>query len=363
MFDSHDDNLWEVPSIDVDVPAEAAVPEAAPVKTPEVETAAPAPEPATAAAPAEAAVAAEDESSTDGYDQAAAEAPEDEGYDMDGLDGKLLEHFGGKIVRKDLTAFMKRGANVPTFVLEYLLGMYCSTDDEEAVAEGLDRIRRILTDNYVRPDESERIKSKIRELGRFTIIDKVTAKLDEYKDIYVASFANLTIEPFVMPAEYVRDYSKILQSGIWCIMSIEYRHPLDEEDEFGMEVFGDDAPRRSKAKRKKRGPEDSPFSVASLTPIQMPNLAWMPWSKSASISRATSGSTCCCAPLAMSPASFPRKSACTLSSVWCRSSSATTTCASWVPAVPVRAISTKRSRPTPFCFRAARPPRPTCSAV
>ena len=133
---------------------------------------------------------------------------------MDGLDGKLLEHFAGKIVRKDLTALMKRGANVPTFVLEYLLGMYCSTDDEEAVAEGLDRIRRILTDNYVRPDESERIKSKIRELGRFTIIDKVTAKLDEYKDIYVASFANLTIEPFVMPAEYVRDYSKILQGGI-----------------------------------------------------------------------------------------------------------------------------------------------------
>ena len=262
MIDSHDDNLWEVPSIDMDVPAEAAA---------SVEAAAPAPEPV-AAAPVEAAVNAEDESSTDGYDQAVAEAPEDEGYDMDGLDGKLLEHFAGKIVRKDLTALMKRGANVPTFVLEYLLGMYCSTDDEEAVAEGLDRIRRILTDNYVRPDESERIKSKIRELGRFTIIDKVTAKLDEYKDIYVASFANLTIEPFVMPAEYVRDYSKILQGGIWCIMSIEYRHPVDEEDEFGMEVFGDDAPRRSKAKRKKRGPEDSPFSVASLTPIQMPNL-------------------------------------------------------------------------------------------
>ena len=197
MFDSHDDDLWEVPSIDVDVPAEAAVP----VEAPEAEAAAPAPEPVEAAAPDEVAVPVEDESSTDGYDQAAAEAPEDEGYDMDGLDSKLLEHFGGKIVRKDLTAFMKRGANVPTFVLEYLLGMYCSTDDEEAVAEGLDRIRRILTDNYVRPDESERIKSKIRELGRFTIIDKVTAKLDEYKDIYVALFANLTIEPFFMPAE------------------------------------------------------------------------------------------------------------------------------------------------------------------
>ena len=119
MIDSHDDNLWEVPSIDVDVPAEAAA---------SVEAAAPAPEPVEAVAPVE------DESSTDGYDQAVAEAPEDEGYDMDGLDGKLLEHFAGKIVRKDLTALMKRGANVPTFVLEYLLGMYCSTDDEDAVA-------------------------------------------------------------------------------------------------------------------------------------------------------------------------------------------------------------------------------------
>lgn len=244
MFDSHDDDLWEVPSIDADVPEQAAVPTGVAVPAAEAET----------AAPVEAAAPAEGESSTDGYDQAVAEDPEGDGYDMDGLDGKLLEHFAGKIVRKDLTALMKRGANVPTFVLEYLLGMYCSTDDEDAVAEGLERIRRILTDNYVRPDESERIKSKIRELGRFTIIDKVTAKLDEYKDIYVASFANLTIEPFVMPAEYVRDYSKILQGGIWCIMSIEYRHPLDEEDEFGMEVFGDDAPRAPRPSAKSADP-------------------------------------------------------------------------------------------------------------
>ena len=115
MFDSHDDNLWEVPSIDVNEPEQAAVSAGVALPAAEAET----------AAPVEAAAPAEDESSTDGYDQAAAEAPEDEGYDMDGLDGKLLEHFGGKIVRKDLTAFMKRGANVPTFVLEYLLGMYC----------------------------------------------------------------------------------------------------------------------------------------------------------------------------------------------------------------------------------------------
>ena len=210
----------------------------------------------------------------DAIDEAGGSAePMDDGvFETDGLDAKLLQHFGGKIVRKDLTSLMKRGANVPTFVLEYLLGMYCSTDDEEAVEEGLERIRKILADNYVRPDESERIKSKIRELGQYTIIDKVSARLDEYKDIYVASFANLTIEPFVMPAEYVRDYSKILQGGIWCIMRIEYRRPDAELDDFGEDVFGDESPRRAKAKKKKRGPEDSPFGVVSLTPIQMPNL-------------------------------------------------------------------------------------------
>lgn len=266
----------------MNAPVQAAVPAEEAAPAPEAEAAAsapeaePVPEPAVAAVPDEVAATAEDESLTDGYAQAAAEAPEDDGYDMDVLDGKLLEHFGGKIVRKDLTALMKRGANVPTFVLEYLLGMYCSTDDEDAVAEGLQRIRKILTDNYVRPDESERIKSKIRELGRFTIIDKVTAKLDEYKDIYVASFANLTIEPFVMPAEYVRDYSKILQGGIWCIMSIEYRRPMEEEDEFGMEVFGDDAPRRSKAKRKSAGPRTLRLAWRRSRPSRCPTWTWTP---------------------------------------------------------------------------------------
>lgn len=192
-------------------------------------------------------------------------------YEADALDRKLLERFGGKIVRKDLTSLMKRGANVPTFVLEYLLGMYCSTDDEDAIQEGLGRIRKILTENYVRPDESERIKSKIRELGQFTIIDKVSARLDEYNDMYVAEFTNLNIEPFVMPPEYVRDYTKILQGGIWCIMRIEYSRAVNDEDEFGDDVFGDERPKK-KTMRKKRTPADSPFSVMSLTPIQMPNL-------------------------------------------------------------------------------------------
>ena len=135
MFDSHDDDLWEVPSIDVDAPVEAAAPAGVAAPAPEQAAAAEAvtasstPEPTEAASPVETAVTAEDESSTDGYDQAVAETPEDDGYDMDGLDGKLLEHFAGKIVRKDLTALIKRGANVPTIVLEYLPGMYGATDD------------------------------------------------------------------------------------------------------------------------------------------------------------------------------------------------------------------------------------------
>ncbi len=192
--------------------------------------------------------------------------------ELDTLDEKVVANFPGKIVRKDLTALMKRGANVPTFVLEYLLGMYCSTEDDEMVAQGIERIRKILTENYVRPDESEAIKSKIKELGQYTIIDKVHAKLDEYEDIYVASFSNLAIEPFVMPAEYVRNYAKILQGGIWCILRIEYLQPEDA-DEDALADFFDDAPKpKSKKKSRKRGPQDSPFHVVSLKPIQMPNL-------------------------------------------------------------------------------------------
>lgn len=191
---------------------------------------------------------------------------------VDELDRKAVEFFPGKVVRKDLTAMMKRGANVPTFVLEYLLGMYCSTEDPEMVEQGIARIRKILTNNYVRPDESEAIKSKIKELGQYTIIDKVSAKLDEYKDFYVASFTNLAIEPFVMPAEYVRDYSKILQGGIWCIMRIEYLSEDFADDDALADIFDEKPKAKKKSAAKKRGPEDSPFHVVSLKPIQMPNL-------------------------------------------------------------------------------------------
>lgn len=181
------------------------------------------------------------------------------GNTMDALDQKIVSRFPGKIVRKDLTAMLKRGANVPTFVLEYLLGMYCATDDETAIAAGIEKIRKILTENYVRPEESEKIKSLIREKGEYTIIDKVSAHLNEYDDFYVARFANLEIEPFVIQSEYAVKYSKILMGGIWCIARIAYTYPDDS--------FADE-----KRKRKKRGPEDSPFRIKSLKPIQLPNL-------------------------------------------------------------------------------------------
>lgn len=180
---------------------------------------------------------------------------------MDALDQKIVDVFPGRVVRKDLTAQMKRGANVPTFVLEYLLGMYCATDDEDVIQAGLDKIRKILSENYVRPDESEKIKSKIRENGEYTVIDKVSARLDEYKDIYVARFTNLEIEPFILPAEYASHYTKILTGGIWCITRIAYQY---EHEDYEYE--------ERRPKRRKRGPEDSPFKIISLKPIQMPNL-------------------------------------------------------------------------------------------
>lgn len=175
---------------------------------------------------------------------------------MDELDKKIVDTFRGKIVRKDLTAMMKRGANVPTFVLEYLLGMYCATDNEEDIKAGIERIRKILAENYVRPDESEKIKSLIREKGRYTVIDKVSATLDEYEDHYVARFTNLEIEPFILPDEYAKQYTKILTGGIWCITQIEYHRREDE----------------ASSARKRKRLEDSPFNIIKLTPIQMPNL-------------------------------------------------------------------------------------------
>lgn len=125
------------------------------------------------------------------------------------LNSKLNEEFIGKVVRKDLTKSIKEGANVPIYVLEYLLGMYCATDNEEQIQEGVAKVKDILAKNYVRPDEKEVIKSRIKEKGRYKVIDKVSVKLNEKDDVYEAEFSNLGINKIVINDEYVKKVSKI----------------------------------------------------------------------------------------------------------------------------------------------------------
>ncbi|MBO4787813.1 MAG: protease Lon-related BREX system protein BrxL [Lachnospiraceae bacterium] len=193
--------------------------------------------------------------------------------DMDNFDSKILEFFPGKVVRKDLTAMMKKGANVPTYVLEYLLGMYCATDDDEAIEVGLGKIKKILSENYVRPDQSEYVKSRIKENGQYTIIDKITVVFDDREDKYVARFTNLRMDPFEVPSDLVVHNEKLLVGGIWCIVKIEYVGLEKDEEEtqesFEEDIFGN---KKKKKIKKKKSKYDSPFEISSLKPIQMPNL-------------------------------------------------------------------------------------------
>ena len=192
---------------------------------------------------------------------------------MTEFDEKVLDLFPGKVVRKDLTSLMKKGANVPTYVLEYLLGMYCATDDEDAIEIGLGKIKRILSENYVRPDQSEYFKSKIKENGQYTIIDKITVELDEREDKYIAYFTNLNMDPFEVSSDLVVHNEKLLVGGIWCIVKIEYvglDKGEDQEEEYEEDIFGNK--KKKKKARKKRSKYESPFEIASLKPIQMPNL-------------------------------------------------------------------------------------------
>lgn len=164
---------------------------------------------------------------------------------MDTIDNKLNECFGGKVVRKDLTKSIKEGTNVPSYVLEYLLGMYCATDDEEDIREGVKKVKKVLAENFVRPDEGEKIKSIIREKGHYKIIDKVSAKLNEKSDCYEGSIFNIHINKILIDDSYIRQYEKLLSGGIWCIIDIEYD-------------FDENA-------------KGTPFKIISLKPIQMPS--------------------------------------------------------------------------------------------
>ena len=159
-------------------------------------------------------------------------------------DVKLNTYFPGRVVRKDLTKLMKVGHNVPVYVLEYLLGSNCATDDEELIREGVRKVKNILSENYVRPDEAELIKSRIREIGYYTIIDKITVRLNEKRDVYEAVFSNLGITKIEVEPEYVKKFSKLLGGGIWCIIKMEYSAESSQ----------------------------SPFIISSLKPIQIPNM-------------------------------------------------------------------------------------------
>jgi ATP-dependent Lon protease len=163
------------------------------------------------------------------------------------LDKKLNEVFAGRVVRKDLTKLIKEGANVPIYVLEYLLGMYAATDDEESIKEGVTRVKKILSENFVRPDEAEKIKSKIREVGQYSIIDKISVRLNPKRDTYEAEFSNLGLKDVPISSNYVKEFDKLLAGGIWCMLKMDYYY--DEEQK-----------------------NISPFSISNLKPIQMPNM-------------------------------------------------------------------------------------------
>jgi ATP-dependent Lon protease len=166
---------------------------------------------------------------------------------MDILSEKLTRVFPGKVVRKDLTKKIKEGANVPVYVLEYLLGMYCASSEEREINDGIQRVKDILAENFVRPDEAEKVKSKIRELKSYTVIDKITVKLNEKQDRYEAEFSNLGIKDAQIDSKTVQNYEKLLVGGIWSIVKVHY--------------FFDEENKKSK-----------PFYIANLTPIQMPNM-------------------------------------------------------------------------------------------
>ena len=161
---------------------------------------------------------------------------------------KLRQNFDGKIVRKDLTKKIKEGANVPVYVLEFLLGQYCNSDDEKVIERGVQNVKRILADNFVRPDEAQKILSKLRSNGSHTVIDMITVRLDIKRNIYLAEFSNLGLSNVPIEDEYPEKYDRLLCGGIWCIVQLNYE--FIEED-------------------KKNG---NPVQIRKLTPIQMPHI-------------------------------------------------------------------------------------------
>lgn len=163
------------------------------------------------------------------------------------IKSKLRQNFDGKIVRKDLTKKITEGANVPVYVLEFLLGQYCSSDDPDIIEEGVENVKRILADNFVRPDEAQKILSVLRQRGSYTVIDKITVNLNIKRDFYEAEFSNLGLKNIPIDEEYPAKFDRLLCGGIWCIVQLDYEYM--EEDRNG-----------------------TPISIRKLTPIQMPHV-------------------------------------------------------------------------------------------
>ncbi len=147
---------------------------------------------------------------------------------LDDLDNKLLDNFRGFVVKKDLVRLVKVGANVPVFVLEYLIANSCSTDDEEKIKQGMKNVKDILSKHYVNPEESDLIQSRIREQGSYKIIDKISVKLDTKKDMYWAHLQNSNIKDGIISDAMVGEHEKMLMGGIWAIIDVEY-DPLSKE--------------------------------------------------------------------------------------------------------------------------------------
>lgn len=163
------------------------------------------------------------------------------------INQRLRTYFDGRIVRKDLTKAIKEGANVPVYVLEFLLGQYCSSDDPVIIEEGVNNVKRILAENYVRPDEAQKILSILRERGAYTVIDRITVHLNIKEDRYEAEFSNLGVKDIPIHPDYAKKYDRLLCGGIWCILQLEYE--FVEEDK-----------------------KVNPIRVKKLTPIQMPHI-------------------------------------------------------------------------------------------
>ena len=164
------------------------------------------------------------------------------------IKSKLRQHFDGKIVRKDLTKKIKEGANVPVYVLEFLLGQYCCSDDDEIIDKGVQTVKRILADNFVRPDEAQKILARLRSNGSHTVIDMVTASLDIRRNSFYADFSNLGLQDVPIDDSYPEQYDRLLCGGIWCIVQLEYEYNEEERN------------------------NGYPIRIRKLTPIQMPHI-------------------------------------------------------------------------------------------